>query len=209
MMYSKVGCLYRPACLQIHDLKGNITFSKSNFFPIRSRFNKEQLLGIVIIGNYTPPRFLPYKQISTSTLNLCKDEKLKDTKTQDIIGKDEIDYVEFEQHRLHGKALIVDVRSPEELKNNGEIPNTINIPFAHIPAYFQGQYVAKFEEEFGIKKPSENEPIIVFCRSGVRAEMAKQLLTNAPTGIVYRNVAKYPGGFDEWRHLSDVRTIGQ
>ena len=58
--------------------------------------------------------------------NLCDNSNNKKI----IIGKETIEYTEFEQLRKEKRALIVDVRNPDELSSYGEIPNSINIPLS-------------------------------------------------------------------------------
>ena len=98
--------------------------------------------------------------------------------------------------------MIIDVRNPDELKTSGEIPNTINIPLPHIPAHFSGECASEFENDFGVPMPAADDPIIVFCKAGIRAETARQLLISGSVGTVYNNVANYSGSFDEWSQLS-------
>merc|ERR1712141_511347 len=103
-----------------------------------------------------------------------KDVTVNSANIKSKIGKDEIDYNEFEHYRLKSKAIIIDVRSPEELRKNGMIPNTINIPISHIAEYFHGEETSRFEDEFGLSFPTAEDPIIVFCKMGVRSEMQEK-----------------------------------
>ena len=114
------------------------------------------------------------------------------------IGKEIIDYNEFEKFRNSKGALIIDVRNPEELLNNGHIPNAINIPLSHIPSYFFGEDSDGFEEHLGVPLPKQAYPIIVFCKAGIRSEMARKLLTTGIGNSAFNNVASYAGSFDEW-----------
>ena len=115
-----------------------------------------------------------------------------------IIGKETIDYSEFEKLREDKSALIIDVRNPDELLKNGKIPNAINIPLSLVQSYFLGEKVEEFEEEFGLPLPTQTDPIIVFCKAGIRGEMARKLLLTGSGKNVYTNVACYQGSFDEW-----------
>ena len=119
------------------------------------------------------------------------------------LGKTEVDFDEFEKYRLSGTALIVDVRNLQELQENGEVPNAINIPLPHIPIAFHGQMDAEdFENEFGVKKPTTDDAVIFFCKKGIRADMARKLVSlQSPPGHIYKNVASYPGSFDEWSEM--------
>lgn len=55
--------------------------------------------------------------------------------------------------------LVVDVRTPEEFAS-GHVPGAINVPYTHLPAR-AGELAGKGDKE-----------IVVYCRSGVRAERA-------------------------------------
>lgn len=147
-------------------------------------------------------------QMSKSFSNSClysKDVTVNSANLKSKIGKDEIDYNEFEHYRLKSKAIIIDVRSPEELTKNGMIPNTINIPMPQIADYFHGEETSRFEDEFGLSFPTTEDPIIVFCKMGVRSEMARKILVSGTvpsSGRIYKNVANYRGSFDEWSALA-------
>lgn len=199
MIYSKVGISVRQTGLLFHEIRRNLSVSKSKALQLTLRFDRAHLSKLSHFNSCNIRKKLSFKSLRTSSLDFSNDKQNDTNLTK--IGKDQIDYSEFEHYRLNRKALIVDVRTPEELKQNGEIPNTINIPLAHIPVIFSVNS-AEFEDEYGVPKPGENDPIIVFCKMGVRSEMAKKLLTNTPTGIPYKNVANYPGSFDEWSQLS-------
>jgi phage shock protein E len=58
-------------------------------------------------------------------------------------------------------AFLVDVRSPEEFAE-GHVENSINIPVGDVM-----QNLEKF---------ADKSSVLVFCRSGNRSEMAKQIL---------------------------------
>ena len=147
-------------------------------------------------------------RVSKSFSNSCfysKDVTVNSANLKSKIGKNEIDYNEFEHYRLKSNAIIIDVRSPEELTKNGMVPNTINIPISQIADYFHGEETSRFEDEFGLSFPTAEDPIIVFCKMGVRSEMARKILVSGTvpsSGRIYKNVASYPGSFDEWSALA-------
>lgn len=70
--------------------------------------------------------------------------------------------------------LILDVRSDEEFAQ-GHVPNALNI--AHKDVAEQLSRIAEFKDK----------PVVVYCRSGRRAGMAAEILTEA--------------GFSDVRHL--------
>lgn len=66
---------------------------------------------------------------------------------------------------IESGSLIVDVRSPQEFAS-GAYPGAINIPVDQVQARIG---------EFGDKA----RPIVVYCQSGGRSQMAKQMLEAA------------------------------
>ena len=156
---------------------------------------QHQLCNISAVPHSNAPKSLNFRLINTTAERYFPDNcNEKSTK----IGKEIIDYSEFEKFRESKGALIIDVRNPDELLNNGEIPNAINIPLAHIPSYFFGEDSDGFEEQLGVPLPKRDDPIIVFCKAGIRSEMARKLLTTGLGNNVFNNVASYAGSFDEW-----------
>lgn len=64
---------------------------------------------------------------------------------------------------ISGEAIIIDVRAPEEYKL-GHIKNAYNIPHDRI------------RHEMAFIAPDREPPILLYCRSGKRAELAKETL---------------------------------
>lgn len=51
-----------------------------------------------------------------------------------------------------------------------------------------------FQKTYGFEKPARSDEIVLYCRSGVRAEKAGQLFASAE----YANVRNFKGSFVEW-----------
>ncbi len=83
----------------------------------------------------------------------------------------------------HG-AVLLDVRSPEEFAE-GHVDGAVNIPHTDVQSR-----AAEIEALTGGNK---DKPIVVYCRSGRRAETAKQTLG----GLGYGRVTNL-GGVDDW-----------
>jgi rhodanese-related sulfurtransferase len=85
--------------------------------------------------------------------------------------------------RLGGEMpfVLLDVRTPEEFAA-GHIPGALNIPYDELPA--------RLNELDG----RQGEEVVVYCRSGRRAEIAEQALTEA--GFV--NVRDLEGHMVAW-----------
>ena len=173
----------------------------SGFTRIQSYKNTNKICSMVMSSSVRPLALLNINSISLNTarpLNLRFISTSSPYLKRAIIGKDEVDYTEFEKFRKDKNALLIDVRNPEELVNAGEIPNTINIPLPNIRSFLLGEDTDKFEENFGVPLPKQGDPIIVFCKIGKRSETARQLLTTGLGSSSYNNVANYKGSFDDW-----------
>lgn len=82
------------------------------------------------------------------------------------------------QSLIKNKALLVDVRTPQEYAD-GHVEGSVNIPLNTI--------------ESQLPKFKNHDSIVVFCRSGNRSSQAKSLLekngfTNVVNGGTWKNV---------------------
>ena len=78
------------------------------------------------------------------------------------------------------EVIIIDVRSKEEY-DTGHLKNSVNIPHTDI------------EDEIEDIVKDLNEKIIIYCRSGARANAASSVLAK----LGYKNVYTF-GGLDSW-----------
>ena len=63
-----------------------------------------------------------------------------------------------------GTAILVDVRNPNELQEDGKIPGSYNIALPELSEAFQLSD-AEFKEKYGLDLPSkDNENLILTCR---------------------------------------------
>jgi rhodanese-related sulfurtransferase len=88
---------------------------------------------------------------------------------------------EFFEKASSGKALLVDVRTAEEIAS-GKIPSAISIDF----------YRADFQDE--ILKLSKDQEILIYCSAGVRSLQASEFL--AKNG--YSKIYHLEGGLGNW-----------
>merc|ERR1712026_35321 len=93
-------------------------------------------------------------------------------------------------------ALIIDVRSPDELKNEGKInaKSFVNLPLDKIDVAFKTMDDEAFRKKYQIEKPSFDQNIVVYCTAGNRSEKAKAKLDS----FGYKNVENYAGGYMDW-----------
>ena len=92
----------------------------------------------------------------------------------------------------HHLIQFKDVREPSEYAA-GHLPHAINIPIKSAPdALFLP--ADEFEDRFGFKKPSAEEEVVFYCKSGVRSSAAAQLASQ----VGYKSVAEYRGSWLDW-----------
>ncbi|XP_045535005.1 rhodanese domain-containing protein CG4456, partial [Papilio machaon] len=114
----------------------------------------------------------------------------EDAKLQEII----VDYDYVKNATSNKNILIVDVREPDEIKEHGKIPNSINIPLGNVTTALNSLSEKEFEQMYGQKKPSEDKEIIFYCMIGKRSGMTQQ---NA-ISIGYKNTKNYLGSWTDW-----------
>jgi rhodanese-related sulfurtransferase len=75
-----------------------------------------------------------------------------------------------------GQVLLVDVRSPEELKFVGRVPGALNVPWATGTSLTRNpRFVRELESKVGDK----NQRVLLLCRSGKRSALAAEAAAKA------------------------------
>lgn len=76
---------------------------------------------------------------------------------------------------LSGRRLTrsADVREPEEVIQ-GNVPSSVNLPLSSFDKTLQLSN-DDFLRQNGFPKPSRDQPMIVYCRSGKRSATAKEV----------------------------------
>ncbi|XP_026470803.1 uncharacterized protein LOC113375063 [Ctenocephalides felis] len=92
------------------------------------------------------------------------------------------------------EVLLIDVRQPEELEQEGKIPTAINIPLRELENALKNMSPEEFKTKFGRDKPTFDTEIIFSCRSGKRAKEAME----TALGLCYKKSRYYEGSFLEW-----------
>ncbi|MEY8214841.1 MAG: rhodanese-like domain-containing protein [Colwellia sp.] len=101
--------------------------------------------------------------------------------TWQVSAKD-ISQSQLQQIMKHDKQVVVlDVRTVEEFEE-GHIPNAVNIPHKELKA--------RLAELSGAK----NTQVVIYCRSGRRAEVARQVLVKSG----FNQLDHLSGDFNEW-----------
>jgi len=88
---------------------------------------------------------------------------------------------------------IIDVREPQELKDNGKIPNALNLPLSGLQETLKLSEQA-FHDKFEFNKPEKTKEVIFYCKAGVRSTNASQIAKEAG----YTKIGNYKGSFDDW-----------
>ena len=92
-----------------------------------------------------------------------------------------------------GQAVIVDVRTAEERKFVGHIPNTLHIPWAIGVSLTRNTHFAQdLEQHVG-----KDKLIFLLCRSGKRSAAAANVAFNAGFKSVYNIDQGFEGDLDE------------
>ena len=111
------------------------------------------LLGLVIIyglwivlNNIASPRLSPYK--------------ISSGKAKALINNNYVD-------------VVIDVRTPQEIKQTGSLPGSVNIPFESLSYVIPNTY------------PDKTTRILIYCRTGKRASKATDLLRSMGYTSVY------------------------
>lgn len=88
-----------------------------------------------------------------------------------------------------GDVLLVDIREPDELRQNGAIPGAINAPRGMLE-FYADPTTAYHRPEF-----DPNRRTILYCASGGRSALATDMLQ----ALGYADVAHLDGGLKAWR----------
>ncbi len=95
-----------------------------------------------------------------------------------------------------GKAQLVDVRSAEERKFVGHVPNSLHVPWATGTSLTRNPRFARELEA----KASKDSVILLLCRSGKRSVLAAEVATKAGFSQVFNVLEGFEGEIDEHQH---------
>lgn len=100
--------------------------------------------------------------------------------TDDVLVVPEVAREDFVRQPA-GSSLILDVRSPEEYAA-GHIKNALNIPHDRL-----AERISQIQKYAGV-------PVVLYCKSGRRAAMAAEVLSEAG----FTNLRHLTGDMDGW-----------
>ncbi|XP_035227670.1 rhodanese domain-containing protein CG4456-like [Stegodyphus dumicola] len=119
------------------------------------------------------------------------------SQSRHMAGEGSVNDIKFENLKgklLNGDITLVDVREPAELKDDGRIPKSLNIPLGQVEEAFKLP-PSEFLSKYGVSKPNpESSDLVVSCRSGKRATSAFEKLKL----LGYKNALVYTGSFQDW-----------
>jgi rhodanese-related sulfurtransferase len=107
-------------------------------------------------------------------------------------GFKEVAAADYEKRRTRGKAVVLDVRSPEEFAKS-HVPGAVNIDI-NAPGF--AEQVSRFDK---------SKPILVNCHAGSRGAIASAALAR----LGFKTVCNLEGGLAAWEkegHQSETRT---
>jgi rhodanese-related sulfurtransferase len=105
-----------------------------------------------------------------------------------------------------GNALLVDVRTVEELTYVGRVPETLNVPWKFGTAQNSNP---RFLREFEKLVPNKQAQVLLLCRSGKRSAEAGEALSKAGYENIFNVLEGFEGNLngnsqrgvhDGWRH---------
>lgn len=104
----------------------------------------------------------------------------------------DVDAETFKKLMNDKKAVVIDLRTPEEIKSKGKIKGATEINFLALDA----------EEK--IKKLDKSKTYLVYCAGGGRSGDCKELMVKEG----FKNVVNLQKGFDDWKKRNfEVETI--
>ncbi|KAG0151166.1 hypothetical protein CROQUDRAFT_651368 [Cronartium quercuum f. sp. fusiforme G11] len=109
-------------------------------------------------------------------------------------GIEEVDYRTVKPLTLtpSDAVLLVDVREVDEVVQ-GNIPSSVNLPLSSFEKSLEA-HPDDFVRANGFAKPSKEQSMIFYCRSGVRSAKAAELAKTKG----YKNVKNYKGSWLDW-----------
>ena len=105
-----------------------------------------------------------------------------------------VEYTDVKKHIENRTALVVDVRNPKELVDDGELQGSVLIPLNEVKHAF-ALPPEIFEKKYQVEKPGFNSPIIFSCLIGKRSATAECIVK----GLGFKNTSNYLGSFSDWR----------
>ncbi|KAG6832204.1 hypothetical protein H0H92_004169 [Tricholoma furcatifolium] len=97
------------------------------------------------------------------------------------------------------ETYLIDVREPDEVIQ-GMIPSAVNLPLTVLGNSLHLDSTA-FLEKHGFEKPSKDQQVIFYCRSGMRSTTASDVAKRNG----YTNILNYKGSWLEWVEKENIK----
>ena len=91
------------------------------------------------------------------------------------------------------EITLIDVREPNETAQ-GMIPSAVNVPLSEFTRAFNPSDEQDFERKYAFPRPSYDDKVIVYCRSGKRSTEAQEYARK----MGWKNVRNYKGSWLDW-----------
>ncbi|WP_298925832.1 rhodanese-like domain-containing protein [uncultured Ramlibacter sp.] len=96
-----------------------------------------------------------------------------------------------------GQALLVDVRTAEERKFVGQVPDSLHVPWASGTAMTRNP---RFVRELEVKVGGKEAVVLLLCRSGKRSAAAAEAAAKAGFTQVFNVLEGFEGEIDALQH---------
>jgi rhodanese-related sulfurtransferase len=96
---------------------------------------------------------------------------------------------QVQEELKNGNINLIDIREPDELKQNGKIPGSTNAPRGMLE-FFADETVPYHKPEF-----NKAQRIVLHCASGGRSALAVKTLKE----MGFKDVAHLDGGIKAWK----------
>ncbi|CAG9863629.1 unnamed protein product [Phyllotreta striolata] len=154
-----------------------------------------KILGLFKLTYYS----IPNTQVPNSIFLKCKPYVYPLSKRHFATDNKELKEVSYaEVKRICDEAnknvSIIDVRQPEELRQTGVIPGSINIPLDQVKDALNNLTADEFKKKYGCDRPEKNSLIIFSCKLGMRSAAAQEIAEK----LGYKMAKNYRGGWDDW-----------
>ncbi|MDZ4664098.1 MAG: rhodanese-like domain-containing protein [Bacteroidota bacterium] len=104
----------------------------------------------------------------------------------------DVDAETFKKLMEDKKSIVIDLRTPSEIKTKGKIKNAVELDFLALDA------------EENIKKLDKKKSYLIYCAGGGRSGDCKDLMVKEG----FKNVVNLAKGFDDWKKKGlEVETV--
>ncbi|KAI0067878.1 endoplasmic reticulum protein [Artomyces pyxidatus] len=154
---------------------------------VRSGVSRSPVLSFGIRYNSSKP-LTPEQHAARRAILDARDSLQKDW-TAPVIS---YEAVKQKSQQPSEDAYLIDVREPDEVVS-GMIPSAVNLPLSVLSGSLQLPE-EQFVKKFGFKRPSKDQEIVFYCRSGKRSASAGDVAKRNG----YSNILNYEGSWLDW-----------